>query len=90
VIKEKSGEKYRKWLKKEMKAFNKSLHEKKKERRLQKQRPYFNALQTFNTIMDEIYSFDKAIQKILRKIEKKWEKFRASISLKAHPPPATA
>jgi len=69
VIKEKSRE----WLKKEMKAFKKSLHEKKKERRRQKQKPYFNALQTFNTLMDEINSFDKAVQKRLRKIEKNSE-----------------
>jgi len=73
-----------------MKAFKKSLHEKKKEHRLQKQRPYFNALQTFDTLRDEIDSFDKAIQKRLRKIEKNWEKFRDSILLKAHPPPTTA
>jgi len=77
-----------------MKAFKKFLHEKKKERRLQKQnlyqRPYFNALQTFNTLMDEIGSFDKAVQKRLRKIEKNWEKFRASILLKAPPQPTTS
>jgi len=33
VIKEKDSEEYREWLKKEMKAFKKSLHEKKEERR---------------------------------------------------------
>jgi len=94
VIKEKSNEEYREWLKKEMKAFKKFLHEKKKERRRKgqnlEQRFYFDALQTFNTLMDEIDSFDKAIQKRLRKIEKNWEKFRDSILLKAHPPPTTA
>jgi len=58
VIKEKGNEECREWLKKEMKAFKKFLHEKKKDGRLQKQRPYFNALQTFNTLMDEIDSFD--------------------------------
>jgi len=40
--------------------------------------------------MDEIDSFDKAVQKKLRKIEKNWEKFRASILLKAHPQPTTS
>ena len=64
-----------------MKAFKKFLHEKKKERRRKgqnlEQRFYFNALQTFNTLMEEIDSFDKAIQKRLRKIEKNWEKFTA-------------
>jgi len=73
-----------------MKAFKKSPHEKKKEHRRQKQRPYFNALQTFNTLMDEICSFDKAVQKRLRKIEKNWEKFRAYILLKARPPLTTS
>jgi len=81
VIKEKSNEEYKEWLKKEMKAFKKFLHEKKKERRRKgqnlEQRFYFNALQTFNTLMEEIDSFDKAIQKRLRKIEKNWEKFTA-------------
>jgi len=66
VIKEKSGEEYKEWLKKEMKTFKKFLHEKKKERQRQKQnlkRPYFNSLQIFNTLIDEIDSFDKAIHK---------------------------
>jgi len=62
-----------------MKTFKKSLHEKKKDGRLQgqnlEQRPYFNALQTFNTLMDEIDSFDKAVQKRLRKTGKISELF---------------
>ena len=53
---------------------------KKKERRRKgqnlEQRFYFDALQTFNTLMDEIDSFDKAIQKRLRKIEKNWENYQ--------------
>jgi len=40
--------------------------------------------------MDEIDSFDKAVQKKLRKIEKNWEKFIDSTLLKAHPPPTTS
>jgi len=40
--------------------------------------------------MEEIDSFDLPIQKRLWMIEKNWENFRASILLKAHPPPAAA
>ena len=38
------------------------------------QRPYFEALETFTKLMDEINSFDKTIQKKLRKIEKNYQK----------------
>ena len=72
-----------------MKTFKKFLHEKKNERRRQKEnlkRPYFNALQTFNTLIDEIDSFDKAIHKRLIKIEENLQLFTL---LKARPPPTT-
>lgn len=79
-FKEENTEKeYKEWLKKEMKGFKKFLHDRKKERRRKDetlpQRPYFEALETFRNLMDEINSFDKTIQKRLRKIEKHWEKF---------------
>ncbi|MBU4607932.1 MAG: ISNCY family transposase, partial [Euryarchaeota archaeon] len=70
---------YKEWLKKEMKSFKKFVHKRKKERRRKDetlpQRPYFEALETFTKLMDEINSFNKPIQKRLRKIEKHWEKF---------------
>jgi len=76
---ENTEEKYKKWLKKDMKAFKKFVHNMKKERRRKDetlpQRPYFEALETFRNLMDEINSFNKNIQKRLRKIEKHWEKF---------------
>ena len=40
------------------------------------QRPYFEALETFTKLMDEINSFNKPIQKRLRKIEKHWENYQ--------------
>ncbi len=62
-----------------MKGFKKFVHARKKERRRKDeklpQRPYFEALETFQNLMDEINSFDKPIQKRLRKIEKHWIKF---------------
>jgi hypothetical protein len=79
VLGEKSKKQYKKWLKKEMKAFKKFVHERKNERRRKKenleQRPYFDALETFRALIKEIDSFNKAVQKRLRKIEKNWEKF---------------
>jgi len=38
--------------------------------------------------MDEIDSFDKAVQKKLRKIEKNWEKFRSFYFIEGAPSPA--
>jgi len=54
------------------------------------QRPYFEALEVFNELMEKIDSFDLHVQKRTWVIEKNWEKFRASILLKAHLPPAAA
>jgi len=39
--------------------------------------------------MEEIDSFDLHVQKRLRRIEKNWEKFRASILLKTRQPTTT-
>ncbi|MBV1768455.1 MAG: hypothetical protein KUA29_09235 [Methanobacterium sp.] len=65
-----------------MKGFKKFVHAKKKERRRKDetlpQRPYFEALETFTKLMDEINSFNKPIQKRLRKIEKHWENYQKS------------
>ncbi|MBV1729113.1 MAG: hypothetical protein KUA33_02505 [Methanobacterium sp.] len=62
-----------------MKGFKKFVHDRKKERRRKEetlpQRPYFEAVETFTKLMDEIDTFDKPIQKRLRKIEKHWIKF---------------
>jgi len=81
IKKENTDEEYKSWLKREMKAFMKSLHEKKKERRRLglnlKQRSYLDAKSTFKKLMDEIDSFEKPVQKRLRKIEKNWAKFTA-------------
>lgn len=41
------------------------------------QRPYFEALEIFLGLMKEIESFDKKVQKRLRKIEKNWDRFTA-------------
>jgi len=38
--------------------------------------PYFEALEVFNDLMEEIDSFDLTVQKRLWMIEKNWEKFR--------------
>jgi len=79
-IKENDRKKYKEWLKNKKKSFNKFLYQQKLERWHQtqnlEQRPYFEALEVFNELMEEINSFDLHVQKRLWTIEKNWEKFR--------------
>lgn len=73
--------KYSIWLKGKRKSFRRLLHEMEKKRRRQKrnleQRTYPDAVKTFDALMAEIDSFDKPVQKRLRKIEKNWRYFTA-------------
>lgn len=75
------------WL--EKKAFRKFLYKQELERRREKknleQRPYLEALEVFNTLMEEIDSFDKPVQKRLRKIQKNWKHFTAFYFVKDAP-----
>jgi len=71
------------------KSFNKFLYQQKLERRHQtqnlEQMPYFEALEVFNELMEEIDSFDLHVQKRLRMIEKNWEKFTAFYFIEGAP-----
>jgi len=49
------------------------------------QRPYFEALEVFKEIVEEIDSFDLPVQKRLWTIEKNWEKFTAYYFVKNAP-----
>jgi len=82
LIKGKEDKKeYKEWLKENKKLFKRFLYERKLERRHENQnlkiRHYLDSLEIFNELMDEINSFDKKVQKRLRKIEKYWENFTA-------------
>jgi hypothetical protein len=84
------GEKeYRTWLKKEMAVFRRFLHDQELKRRREKknleQRPYLEALEIFNALMEEIDSFEKHVQKRLRRIEQNWEHFTAFYFVKGAP-----
>jgi len=85
----KEKEEYKEWLEKKKKAFKTFLYNQMLERRRKKknleQRSYFEALEVFNTLMDEIDSFDEPVQKRLRKIEKNWEHFTAFYFVKNSP-----
>jgi len=71
------------------KSFNKFPYQQKLERRHQtqnlEQRPYFEALEVFNELMEEIDSVDLPVQKRLRMIEKNWENFTAFYFVKNAP-----
>jgi hypothetical protein len=81
VKEEKTKKEYKEWLKREMKVFKRFIRNQEKQRRRQKQnltqRTYFDALNKFNALMDEIDSFEKSVRKRLRKIKKNWFKFTA-------------
>jgi len=85
----KEKEEYKEWLEKKKKAFKTFLYNQMLERRRKKknleQRSYFEALEVFNTLMEEIDSFDLPVQKRLRKIEKNWEHFTAFYFVKNAP-----
>ena len=85
LMKEKDEE----WLEKKKRAFRKFLYKQELERRRKKknlqQRPYPEALGIFNTLIKEIDSFDKPVQKRLRKIGKNWEHFTAFYFVKDAP-----
>jgi len=49
------------------------------------QRPYFEALEVFNELMEEIDSFDLPLQKRMWVIEKNWEKFTAFYFIEGAP-----
>jgi len=74
-------EKYKAWLKRGRGVFRGFVYELKLKRRREKrnleQRPYPEAVEIFNGLMDEIESFDKKVGKRLRKIERNWDRFTA-------------
>jgi hypothetical protein len=77
-----SGEKvYRTWLIKQRAGFRRFLHDQELDRRRKKenleQRSYTAALEIFNGLMAELETFERPVQKRLRKIEKNWARFTA-------------
>ena len=80
---------YRAWLRKQMASFRTFVHERELERRRKKrnleQRPYIGALRVFDELMEKIDSFEKPVQKRLRKIEKNWVHFTAFYFVKDAP-----
>ena len=80
---------YNSWLKEKKKTFGIHLRDQENKRRRQKrnleQRTYPDAVQTFGALMAEIESFDKPVQKRLRKIENNWSYFTAFYSVENAP-----
>jgi hypothetical protein len=77
-----SGEKvYRTWLIKQRAGFRRFLHDQELNRRRKKenleQRSYTGALEILNGLMAELETFERPVQKRLRKIEKNWARFTA-------------
>jgi len=89
VMKEGDKKEYRAWLRKHMAIFRAFVHERELERRRKKrnleQRPYIEALMVFDELMRQIDSFEKHVQKRLRKIEKNWKHFTAFYFVKGAP-----
>lgn len=89
VMKQRAKKEYRAWLRKQLATFRAFVHEQELERRRKKrnleQRPYIEALRVFDELMEEIDSFEKPVQKRLRKIEKNWEHFTAFYFVKGAP-----
>jgi len=89
VMKQRDKKEYRAWLRKQMATFRGFVHEQELDRRRKKrnleQRPYIEALRLFDELMEEIDSFEKPVQKRLRKIEKNWEHFTAFYFVKGAP-----
>jgi hypothetical protein len=89
VMKDGAKKEYRAWLRKQMAIFRAFVHERELERRRKKrnleQRPYIEALRVFDGLMEKIDSFEKPVQKRLRKIEKNWAHFTAFYFVKGAP-----
>jgi len=89
VMTEGDKKEYRAWLKKQMAIFRAFVHERELERRRKKrnleQRPYIEALRVFDELMEKIDSFEKPVQKRLRKIENNWVHFTAFYFVKGAP-----
>ena len=89
VMKQGAKKEYRVWLRKQIATFREFVREQKRDRRRKKrnlvQRPYIEALRLFDELMEEIDSFEKHVQKRLRKIEKNWELFTAFYFVKGAP-----
>jgi hypothetical protein len=81
AMKQRGEKEYRAWLIKQRARFRQFLHDQELKRRREKknleQRTYLEALKLFDALMAEIDSFEKPVQKRLRKIEKNWEHFTA-------------
>jgi hypothetical protein len=77
------------WLRKQIATFREFVREQKRDRRRKKrnlvQRPYIEALMLFDELVEEIDSFEKYVQKRLRKIKKNWGHFTAFYFVKGAP-----
>jgi hypothetical protein len=75
-MKQRDKKEYKRGLRKQRATFRKFLHEQELKRRRAKknleQRPYIEALWVFDVLMEGIQSFDKPVQKRLRRIWKNW------------------
>ncbi len=73
----KGDAKYMAWLKSNMSIFRQFVHERELKRRREdenlEQRPFFEAVKAFSTLMVEIDSFEAFVQKRLRMIKKNWK-----------------
>jgi len=89
VMRQRDKKAYKRWLRKQKAAFRKFLREQELERRRKgknlEQRPYIEALWVFSELMEEIDSFEKPVQKRLRKIKKNWGHFTAFYFVKGAP-----
>jgi hypothetical protein len=89
VMKQGSKKEYRVWLRKQIATFREFVREQKRDRRRKKrnlvQRPYIEALMLFDELVEEIDSFEKYVQKRLRKIKKNWGHFTAFYFVKGAP-----
>jgi hypothetical protein len=75
-MKQRDKKEYKRGLRKQRATFRKFLHEQELKRRRAKknleQRPYIEAWWVFDVLMEGIQSFDKPVQKRLRRIWKNW------------------
>ena len=89
VMKQGAKKEYRAWLRKQIATFREFVREQKRDRRRKKrnleQRPYIEALKLFDELMEKMDSFEKPVQKRLRKIEKNWAHFTAFYFVKGAP-----
>ena len=88
-LKQGDEEDYKAWLTKARGVFRLFVHElelkRRREKRNLEQRPYPEAVEIFNGLMDEIESFDKKVGKRLRKIERNWDRFTAFYFMEGAP-----